>query len=289
METRIFPRAAEMQGYVSELMDNFGLAPRFRGGDGAQSARWDDDRNRWRIRTERGIEFEADAMVAALGQLNRPKLPEIAGMDDFAGPAFHSARWDHSISLAGKRVGVIGCAASAVQLIPEVAKVAGHLTVFQRSPNWMLPRLDRDITPEDMDLLVTAPHVAALTREQLYQNADYLFWQVFSWTPQGRAAFTRQAMMHLEAQVSDPEMRRKLTPDYPIGCRRILFADDYYPTLLRSNVTLETAGIERITPAGVRMSNGEEHELDVLVYATGFETTGWHWSLEVIGRARASR
>jgi cation diffusion facilitator CzcD-associated flavoprotein CzcO len=91
--------------------------------------------------------------------------------------------------------------------------VAGHLTVFQRSPNWMLPRLDRDITPEDMDLLVTAPHVAALTREQLYQNADYLFWQVFSWTPQGRAAFTRQAMMHLETQVSDPELRRKLTPD----------------------------------------------------------------------------
>src|SRR5580700_962237 len=251
----VFPRAAEMQGYIRELMDNFELAPRFRGGDGAQSARWDDDRNRWRIRTERGIEFEADAMVAALGQLNRPKLPEIEGSGDFNGPAFHSARWDHSVSLEGKRVGVIGCAASAVQLIPEVAKVAGHLTVFQRSPNWMLPRLDHEITPEDMDLLITAPHVAALTREQLYQNADYLFWQVFSWTPQGRAAFTRQAMMHLEAQVSDPELRRKLTPDYPIGCRRILFADDYYPTLLRPNVTLETAAIDRIAPAGVRMSN----------------------------------
>jgi cation diffusion facilitator CzcD-associated flavoprotein CzcO len=284
----VFPRSAEMQGYVRELMDNFALAPRFRGGDGAQSARWDGDRNRWRIRTERGNEFEADAMVAALGQLNRPKLPEIEGMADFSGPSFHSARWDHSVSLARKRAGVIGCAASAVQLIPEVAKEAGHLTVFQRSPNWMLPRLDHEITPEDMDLLITAPHLAALTREQLYQNADYLFWQAFSWTPQGRAAFTRQATMHLEAQVSDPELRRKLTPDYPIGCRRILFADDYYPTLLRSNVTLETEAIERITPTGVRMSNGVEHELDVLVYATGFETTGWHWSLEVIGREGAA-
>src|SRR5205807_9411460 len=129
----------------------------------------------------------------------------------------------------GKRVGVIGCAASAVQLIPEVAKVAGHLTVFQRSPNWLLPRLDRDITPEDMELLITAPHVAELTREHLYQNADHLFWQSFSWTSQGRASFTRQSIMHLEFQVSDPELRRKLTPDYPIGCRRILFADDYYP------------------------------------------------------------
>jgi cation diffusion facilitator CzcD-associated flavoprotein CzcO len=278
----VFPRAAEMQGYIRELMDSFGLASRFRGGDGAQSARW--DRNRWCISTEHGVAFEAESMVAALGQLNRPKLPEIEGIGDFAGPAFHSARWDHSVSLEGKRVGVVGCAASAVQLIPEVAKVAGHLTVFQRTPNWLLPRLDRDITREDMDLLITAPHVAELTREQLYQNADHLFWQAFSWTRQGRAAFTRQSMTHLESQVSDSELRRKLTPDYPIGCRRILFADDYYPTLLRSNVTLETSAIERVTSTGARTSNGSEHTLDVLVFATGFETTGWHWSMDVIGR-----
>lgn len=280
----VFPRAAEMQGYVRELMDSFSLTARFHGGDGAECARWDSDRSRWFIRTQRGAEFESEAIVAALGQLNRPKLPEFEGRLDFTGPAFHSARWDHSVSLAGKRVGVIGCAASAVQLIPEVAKVAGHVTVFQRTPNWLLPRLDRDITPEDMELLITAPHVAELTREQLYQNADHLFWQAFSWTPQGRAAFTRQAVMHMEAQVSDPELRRKLTPDYPIGCRRILFADDYYPTLLRSNVSLETAAIDRITAAGVRTCDGAEHPVDVLVYATGFETTGWHWSLDVIGR-----
>jgi acetyl esterase/lipase len=165
-----------------------------------------------------------------------------------------------------------------------VAKVCEHLRVFQRTPNWILPRLDRPITEEEMALLVTAPHVAELTREQIYQNADYLFWQAFSWTPQGRAAFTRQATMHLEAQVTDPELRRRLIPDYPIGCKRILFADDYYPALQLPNVTLETSAIERISPRGVGTRDGIEHDLDILVYATGFETTGWHWSLEVAGR-----
>jgi acetyl esterase/lipase len=224
-----------------------------------------------------------------LGQLNAPKPPDIEGLESFAGPAFHSARWDHSVLLGGRRVGVIGCAASAVQLIPEVAKTAGHLTVFQRTPNWLLPRLDREITEEDTALLMTAPHVFQLTRDQLYQNADYLFWQAFSWTPEGRAAFTRQSTMHLEAQVPDPELRRKLTPDYPIGCKRVLFADDYYPALLRPNVALETGAIERITPEGVRMRDGIEHPLDVLVYATGFETTGWDWPLQVKGRAGCLR
>jgi cation diffusion facilitator CzcD-associated flavoprotein CzcO len=126
--------------------------------------------------------------------------------------------------------------------------------------------------------------VAELTREQLYQNADYLFWQAFSWTPEGRAAFAKQSTMHLEAQVSNPELRRKLTPNYPIGCKRVLFADDYYPALQRPNVTLETAAIACITEDGVRMCDGRTHPIDVLVYATGFETTGWHWPFEVAGR-----
>jgi cation diffusion facilitator CzcD-associated flavoprotein CzcO len=284
----VFPRAAEMQQYIAQLVSGFGLADSLRGACGVRSARWDDAARRWLITTEAGDAYESEALIVALGQLNRPRLPEIEGRTSFAGPVFHSARWDHSVSLAGKRVGVIGCAASAVQLIPEVAKVAARLVVFQRTPNWLLPRLDREITEEDMALLMTAPHVAALTREQTYANADYLFWQAFSWTPEGRAAFTRQSLMHLEAQVVDPELRRKLTPDYPIGCKRVLFADDYYPALQLPHVALETGEIDRITPQGARMRDGREHALDVLVYATGFETTGWHWSMDVTGRGGAS-
>ena len=280
----LFPRAAEMKRYVDDVVVNFGLTPRIRGGDGVASAEWNESRCRWCIVTESGAEFESEALIVALGQLNRPKFPEIEGRETFAGPAFHSARWDHSVPLEGKRVGVIGCAASAVQLIPEVAKIAAHLTVFQRTPNWFLPRMDREITEEEMALLVTAPHVAVLTRQQIYEQADHLFWQAFSWTPQGRAAYTRASLMHLEAQVADPELRWKLTPDYPIGCKRILFADDYYPALQQPNVTLETGAIERIAPAGVRTRDGVDHPLDVLVYATGFETTGWHWSMRVRGR-----
>lgn len=283
-----FPRAAEMMQYVEQLVNAFGLAGRIRGGQQAVSASWDDERCVWRVATEASAEYESEVLIVALGQLNRPQLPDIEGRESFSGPAFHSAQWDHSAPLEGKRVGVIGSAASAVQLIPEVAKVAGCLTVFQRTPNWLLPRLDREITEEEMALLMTAPHVAELTRQQIYQNADYLFWQAFSWTPEGRAAFTRQSLMHLEAQVTDLDLRRKLTPDYPIGCKRVLFADDYYPALQRSNVHLETAAIERIVARGVRTRDGVHHDLDVLVYATGFETTGWHWSLNVTGRSGAS-
>jgi cation diffusion facilitator CzcD-associated flavoprotein CzcO len=280
----IYPRAAEMKRYVDQLVANHGLAPRFHGGDGAASARWDNQLCRWIVRTQAGTQYESGTLIVALGQLNRPQWPDIGGRDTFAGPSFHSARWDHSVSLVGKRVGVIGSAASAVQLIPEVAKVASHLTVFQRTPNWIVPRMDREITREEIALLLTAPHIAELTRDLMYQNADNLFWQAFQWTTQGRDAYTRLATMHLEAQVTDPALRRKLTPDYPIGCKRVLFADDYYPALSRTNVILETAAIERISRGGVHTSDGVHHPLDVLVYATGFETTGWNWPFEIRGR-----
>jgi cation diffusion facilitator CzcD-associated flavoprotein CzcO len=279
----IFPRAVEMQQYIGGLVTNFNLAPRLRGGDGAESAVWDDARCCWIVRTPGASEIEADALIIALGQLNRPQLPAIDGRETFAGPSFHSARWDHSVALEGKRVGVIGCAASAVQLIPEVAKVARHLTVFQRTPNWLLPRFDRELAPEELALLATAPAVFLLTREQLYQQADQLFWQAFQWTKEGRAAYAAVSRMHLEAQVPDAELRGKLTPDYPIGCKRVLFSDDYYPALTRANVALETTAIERITPQGVRTRDGVDHALDVLVFATGFETTKWHWSVSVTG------
>lgn len=282
--SHLFPRAAEVQRYTEHLADAYGLRPHLRLGEETTSAVWDDTRACWRVRTRGGATREVTAIVPALGQLNRPLLPDVPGRETFAGPAFHSARWDHGVELAGKRVAVVGSAASAVQLIPEVAKVAAHLTVFQRTPNWVLPRLDRMITDEEKALLMTAPHVAALTREQIYQGADHLFWQAFSWTPEGRAAYTRQGLLHLEAQVPDPVLRARLTPDYPIGCKRVLFADDYYPAMTRPNVSLVTDAIARITPSGIATADGAAHAFDVIVFATGFETTGWQWSMDVVGR-----
>lgn len=290
--SHLFPRAAEIQAYAESLADTFQLRPHLHMNAEVEKAEWDDAAQVWRLRTKDGRTQTAQVLVAALGQLSRPQLPEIEGRDSFAGTAFHSAQWRHDIDLTGKRVGVIGSAASAVQFIPEIAKVAGHLTVFQRTPNWLVPRLDREITDEEKALMMTEPETALsmlqANRDLIYKNADTFFWQAFQWTPQGRAAYTRQALDHLHAQVADPELRKKLTPDYPVGCKRILICDDFYPALQRPNVRLVTERIARIAPEGVVTKDGETHGFDVLIYATGFETTGWRWSADVIGKGGKS-
>lgn len=282
-----FPRQPEMQVYAEMMADQGGLRPHLTLDNGAKAAAWDEAAKLWQVTDEAGTVHEAEALVVALGQLDRPKIPEIAGLESFSGPSFHAAAWDHSIDLKGKRVGVIGSAASAVQLIPEVAKVADHLTIFQRTPNWIGPRRDQAISMEEKMLLMTNPAMAVglgqRQRDLIFDNADTFFWQAFSWSEAGRAAFTKIAMAHLESQVRDPVLRAKLTPDYPVGCTRFLFADDYYPALCRENVTLETGAIERVTEAGVQIAGGTSHELDVLIHATGFETTGWKWSMDVTG------
>ncbi len=282
-----FARGAEIHDYARSLIDQFALADSLRLNEGVTRASWDESTRQWTIETEQGARETADVLVPALGQLSRPTFPDIAGVDDFAGAKWHAADWPDGADLTGKRVGVIGSAASAVQLIPEIAKVAGHLTVFQRTANWCVPRNDQPVTPEAKMLLATNIEVAmklgAMQRQMLFDQADNFSWQAFQWTPQGRAAFTRTALDHLAAQVPDDALRAKLTPDYPIGCKRVLLTDDYYPALVRDNVTLETASIERIERAGVRTRDGV-HDLDVLVFATGFETTQWNWSMDVAGR-----
>ena len=153
----------------------------------------------------------------------------------------HSARWDDTVCLKGKHVGVIGSAASAVQLVPEVAKEAAELTVFQRSPNWIIPKVDREVTDEEKTLMMTDPERASSlgqhNRQMIFDRSEYFFWQAFEWTEPGRAAFTRIALNHLKDQVSDPVLRKKLEPDYPIGCKRVVPTDAYYPALMRNNVT----------------------------------------------------
>lgn len=281
-----YARGAEIHAYARSLVSDFGLEDAIRLNEGVAAARWDEAASTWTVETEAGARETFDVLVPALGQLSRPSLPDIPGIADFAGECWHAAEWPAGASLAGKRVGVIGSAASAVQLIPEVAKEAAHLTVFQRTPNWVVPRNDQAVSPETKALMATNPEVAerlgASQRAMIYDNADTFFWQAFQWTPEGRAAFTRTALDHLAAQVPDPALRAKLTPDYPIGCKRILFTDDYYPALCRDNVTLETAPIVAVEPGGVRTAEST-HALDVLILATGFETTEWNWSMEITG------
>ncbi|WEK44149.1 MAG: NAD(P)/FAD-dependent oxidoreductase [Candidatus Sphingomonas colombiensis] len=282
-----FARGGEIHAYTRSLVDQFGLGDSLHLNEGVTRANWDEAAQHWTIETEKGETGTFDVLVPALGQLSRPTFPDIAGVEDFAGPKWHAADWPAAADLAGKRIGVIGSAASAVQLIPEIAKEAGHLVVFQRTPNWCVPRNDLPVTPETKMLLATnleaAMKLGAMQREMIFDQADAFFWQAFQWTPEGRAAFTRTALDHLEEQVPDAELRRKLTPDYPVGCKRILITDDFYPALMRDNVTLETAAIDRIEAGGVRTRDGF-HDLDVLIFATGFETTQWNWSMDVTGK-----
>ena len=286
--SRAYPQGGEIQAYADEITDRYQLRPHVKLNDEAMRAVWDEAAKSWTVTTASGASYSGDAVIGALGQLNRPNWPAIPGKDSFQGAITHSAEWDHSIEMKGKRVGIIGCAASAVQIIPELAAEADHLTVFQRSPNWVIPRNDVAMSAEEGALLGTDPELAmkigALNRQIIYEQADMFFWQAFKWTPEGRAAYHKIAMDHLEKQVEDEALRAKLTPDYPIGCRRILISDDYLPAVAQDNVTLETDGIETIDASGIKTVSGTHHDLDVIAYATGFETTGWRWSVDVQGR-----
>ena len=286
--TRLYPQQPELLGYARFLVEENGLEGNIHLGDGAAKAVWNEDSQTWTVTTESGKRYEGDILIAALGQLDRPSWPKIEGQGSFDGPEVHSADWDPDLDWAGKRIGVIGSAASAVQMIPEFAKDAAEVVVFQRSANWVVPRGDRVIPESERKLMATNPEVAgqvgAVNRQMQYDVADHFFWRVFEWTPEGREAYTEQALTHLEAQVPDAELREKLTPDYPVGCRRILITDDFYPALMQNNVDLETKGIAKIDAKGVVMADGSRHDLDIIAYATGFETTGWKWSVEVEGR-----
>jgi cation diffusion facilitator CzcD-associated flavoprotein CzcO len=285
--TNTFPSSSEMQTYCEQLVSQFGLEPHLHLSKEIVSAVWDATSSQWRVTLDDGSQHEASVLIGALGQLNRPMVPSFDRQSDFGGPTMHSAAWDHSVDLSGKRIGVIGAAASAVQLIPEVAKVAGHLIVFQRTPNFIAPRNDRPIRASEVAMLMSTPEAAidigARTRQLTFDTADTFFWQAFKWTPQGRAAYTEIARDHLEKQVSDPVLRAKLTPDYPAGCKRILFTDTFYPALSQPHVTLETNAIDHFVASGLVTTDGKHHDLDVIIYATGFETTGWHWSMQVKG------
>lgn len=287
----LFPRAPELQQYAEDMADAFQLRPHLRLGDEATSAVWDHSRALWVITTRSGARHEAEVLVPALGQLDRPMWPNIEGRETFGGESLHSALWRDDVDLTGKRVACIGSAASAVQLIPEVAAIASHLTVFQRSANWIVSRLDRSISDQEKALLMTdlsaAMTLGTLSRQFIFENADHFFWQAFQWTPEGRAAVERQARDKLEREVPDPALREKLTPDYPIGCKRILFTDDYLPAMSRPNVELVTDRIARVTPTGIATADGRERAFDAIICATGFETSEWRWSLDIVGAGGA--
>ena len=268
--SQTFPLQPEIGLYLKQVADDFGVRPYVRTHTDVHGAAWDEQTQRWRIETSRGV-LSARVLVAGMGGLSEPSIPHIDGADSFAGPAFHTARWDHDVELTGKRVAVIGTGASAVQLVPRIQPQVQQLSVFQRTPPWILPHPGRATRPRERALFKALPRVQQLVRGAIYWGREcYVLpfrFHRFSRIPQA------MARRHLERQVADPLLREQLTPRYEIGCKRILMSDEYFPALQQPNTQLITTAIERITPSGVVTADGVEHPADVLIWGTGFHTT----------------
>jgi len=272
----------EILGYMEHCARKYGLLPHIRFGTEIAGARFDPAAGVWRLRTAAGDTIEAEVVVSAVGQLNRPYTPALPGLEQFRGIALHSARWRHDVDLAGKRVAVIGNAASAIQFIPQIAPQVKRLLVFQRSANWMIPKNDRVYGEDEKRRFARFPLLARLYRWWLWLTYESRF-PVFRQEPLMSRALARVAERSMREQVADPALQRALLPDYPIGGKRILISDDYYQALCRENVEVVTAPIERLTEGGIVTADGRTTPVDVVIFATGFETTSFLVPMRIEG------
>jgi cation diffusion facilitator CzcD-associated flavoprotein CzcO len=279
--TSTFAEQSEILDYIERVTDDFGIRPHIRTGTTVTSMRWDDRCSTWTIESTSGTD-EADVVVAALGTFTEPRWPAIRGIDDFAGHRMHSARWDHSVDLAGARVGVIGTGASAVQIVPAIAPVAERVTVFQRTAPWIVPRKDLPYTDEERAAFRDVPGLLRRHRGELYRT--YEERTSFRLDDPVGDAMQEFAVSYLAHKVPDEQLRAKLLPDYRIGCKRVLPSDQWFAAVARDDVDLVTSPIAQVVPSGVETVDGAVHELDTLVVATGFDATGWLKGIDVVGR-----
>ncbi|MCP4904857.1 MAG: NAD(P)/FAD-dependent oxidoreductase [bacterium] len=277
---RPYATQPEILEYLEGVADKYGMLPFCRFDDGVASAAWSDERAKWILRLDSGEKVEADIVVSAIGMFNSIVIPEIEGLETFEGTLFHSSRWDQEHSLEGERVGVIGAAGSAIQLIPEVAKMAGQVHVFQRSANWVLPKEDTPYTEEELEHFRKDPNAAQEVRDGIFEGIE-----------SGQAFYDGAVREDMEATVREaievvenPEVREKLVPTHMWGCKRPLFSNDYYVAYNRPNLELVTEGIERITADSVVTDDGQERKIDTLVLATGFSSIEFLTAIDVIGR-----
>ena len=273
---------AEILTYIRSTADRFGITPLVQLGREVVSARHDEDSATWTVTFADGSEQTVDLLVSAVGQLSQPVLPRIPGVDTFEGQTFHSARWDHDVDLTGKRVAVVGTGASAIQFIPHVAREAAALTVFQRTPSYILPKPDQRFGPRYRSILRHVPGALRAERTGSWWLAEQFSRGLDDTSKVGKAISTT-ALKHLSTKIKDPDLRAKLTPDYHVGCKRILFANTYYPAIAQPHVQLVTDAITAVTSSGVTTADGTAHEVDVIIYATGFDAQEFLESIDITG------
>jgi cation diffusion facilitator CzcD-associated flavoprotein CzcO len=279
--TKMFAPAGEIWDYMRKVAEHYGLPKHIRYDHEVREARWNDELSVWEADTSQGV-MTADVAISAVGALHEPSIPDLPGMDTFAGKAMHSAQWDNDFDVAGKRVAVIGTGASAIQIVPEIQPLVERLDVYQRTPAWVLPRPNPDVPKSLRRLFRTVPLTEKLARGVVYGVAE-LFGFAFR-NPWLMALPEWRAKASLKRQVPDPELRRKLTPTFRMGCKRVLNMDTYYPALTQPNVDVITDGIAEVRPEGIVDAAGVLHELDVIIFATGFHVTDMPVASAVRGR-----
>ncbi|HWF54831.1 MAG TPA: NAD(P)/FAD-dependent oxidoreductase [Solirubrobacteraceae bacterium] len=282
--SRMFASQPEIRAYLEHCTDKYGVRPHLRFDSEITSAEYDEALRLWRVVVNGGERrYTARVLVAGFGPLSRPELPSIDGVEEFGGDFFHSAQWRSDVELAGKRVAVIGTGASAIQFVPRIASQVGELKLFQRTAPWVLPKPDRPTTGIERGLFRRMPALQKLYRELIYWRLET---RVLGMTlhPKVMKAAELVGKLHIRRSIKDPVLRALLTPDYTIGCKRILMSNDYYSSLDRPNVSVISGGIARVTPTGVIDADGNEHEVDVIIYGTGFKVRDPLGSLQITGR-----
>ena len=282
--SQMFAGQAELQRYTEHVIEQFGLRDRVELEANVERVEWDDAEKRWAVHTASKGTFYAQFLINATGPLSQPVIPHFPGRDRFQGKTFHTNNWDHSYDYRGKRVAIVGSGASAVQVIPAIAPQVDHLHVFQRTPHWVLPRADRQFGPLQRWLL---------GRKPAYKLLRWLiYWQfetrviAFKYSKAAIHMVQQHALRFLKRQVPDPVLQEKLTPDFTIGCKRVLVSSTYYPALSRANVTLHTReqGIASIDESGINTEDGQHVDVDLIVWSTGYDATDGVISYPVSGK-----
>jgi cation diffusion facilitator CzcD-associated flavoprotein CzcO len=280
--SHLFSPGPEICAYFADVAARYGIEPRIQ--YGAEVVRADYAEGRWTVATADGRTDAGDVVIAATGVLHHPRYPDIPGRDDFAGACFHSARWDHGVELAGKRVGIIGTGSTAIQIVPAIVDEVAHLALFQRTAQWILPLPNPAYSDAERAAFHAEPERMAEVYAQWEGQFNHTFARAVIGDERQMQRIAERCRMNLQHNVKEPELRRRLTPDYQVACKRLVMSDTFYPAIQRPKAALVTAGIERIEAGGVRTVDGELHELDVLVLATGFDGHRFMRDIAVTGR-----
>jgi cation diffusion facilitator CzcD-associated flavoprotein CzcO len=280
--TRTYPLQPELRTYLRDCTDRYGVRDQIRLGCEVTAATWDERDGVWQIETSQGP-FTVELLIAAPGFLSEPATPALPGLEDFEGESFHTARWNHDHDLTGRRVAVIGTGASAIQVVPRIQPIVDHLDVFQRTPPWVMPHRDRPITDLERRIYRRFPVLQRIVRNVVYFTRELLV-PGFVHRPRLLKFPQRVAARHIEKHVADPQLRARLTPDYSFGCKRVLPSNDWYPAITQPNVSVITDGIREVRRNGVVSADGVLHEVDTIVFATGFYVTDVRFAKIVRGR-----